>query len=68
LKLNIGIQLRKLRNKHNYSQQAVAAYLEISRNAYISWESNKADLTISKLELICDLYNIDLLTLLSHQI
>ena len=66
--MNIGTQLRKLRNKHNYSQQAVAVYLDISRNAYINWENDKADLTISRLELLCDLYNIDLMTLLYSKI
>ena len=35
--------LRSLRNKNNYSQSAVAEYLEISRQMYNKYESGTAE-------------------------
>eukprot|EP01039_Chlorochromonas_danica_P012724 gene12724-14637_t len=42
----VGISLRKLRVSKKYSQQYVADYLEISRNAYMNWEAGKTNLSI----------------------
>ncbi|WP_183566379.1 helix-turn-helix transcriptional regulator [Mucilaginibacter sp. SP1R1] len=56
----VGIALRKLRVSHNYSQQYVANYLNISRNAYIDWENTKTHVHIDQLNAICELYNIKL--------
>jgi len=56
--LDIGITLRRLRDKHSLSQQKVANCLEISRESYRKWENNKVDFAISQLEKIADLYNI----------
>ena len=64
----IGIALRKLRLSKSYSQQYVANYLAISRNAYISWESDKTKLTIGQLTKICDLYQIKLSTFIESYI
>lgn len=62
--MDIGLKLRQLRVKNHYSQQYVANYLSISRNAYLAWENNNTELTLSKLIFLCKLYDIDLKTLL----
>lgn len=66
--MDLGILLRKLRINHGYSQQYVANSLEISRNAYMAWEKEGNQLTISKLQRICDLYNISLMDLLLNRL
>ena len=56
----LGIALRKMRLSHNYSQQYVANYLNISRNAYIDWENAKTHISIDRLNTLCTLYNVRL--------
>ncbi len=58
--MEIGLYLRKLRISRNYSQQFVANYLKISRNAYGEWESGKTDIALNKLEQLVKLYQIGL--------
>ena len=41
-----GLLLKKLRLKHGFSQQYVASYLNMSRNAYAKWESGKTDIVL----------------------
>jgi transcriptional regulator with XRE-family HTH domain len=56
--MEIGIALRKLRLKHNYSQQYVANFCEISRNAYADWERDKVNLSVKQCLKLCRLYNV----------
>ncbi len=56
--LYLGLILRKLRVAKGYSQQYVANYMDISRNAYIAWENNKVNLTLEHIIQICILYDI----------
>ncbi|WP_025143387.1 helix-turn-helix transcriptional regulator [Pedobacter jeongneungensis] len=56
--LDIGITLRRYRDKYNYTQQYVADVIGISRVAYRKWENNEVDFAISQLEKIAELYNI----------
>ena len=58
--IDIGNLLRKYRNSHCFTQQYVADFLEISRNAYRKWEVNKIDFSISQLEKISSLYDVDI--------
>ena len=53
-----GLFLRKLRVSHKFSQQHVANFLGISRNAYAEWENGHTELTLGKLGKICELYEI----------
>ena len=55
-----GLFLRKLRVSHELSQQHVANYLGISRNAYAEWENGHKELTLNKLGKICELYEMSL--------
>ncbi len=54
----MGLILRKLRMEKGYSQQHIANCLNISRNAYMAWESNKVNLSIRQIIQICELYNV----------
>ena len=50
--------LRSLRNKNNYSQSAVAAYLEISRQMYNKYESGTAEPSLKNIKKLCELYRV----------
>ncbi|MCR5062429.1 MAG: helix-turn-helix transcriptional regulator [Treponema sp.] len=50
--------LRTLRNKKNYSQSAVAEYLEISRQMYNKYESGTAEPSLKNIKKLCELYKV----------
>ena len=50
--------LRSLRNKHNYSQSAVAEYLEISRQMYNKYEIGTAEPSLKNIKKLCELYRV----------
>lgn len=56
--LDIGITLRKYRDKYNHTQQYVANLIGISRVTYRKWENNEVDFTITQLSRIAELYNL----------
>ena len=58
LLVSSGLLLKKLRLKHGFSQQYVASYLNMSRNAYAKWESGKTDIVLSGLVKLLWLYEI----------
>jgi transcriptional regulator with XRE-family HTH domain len=55
--LDIGITLRRYRDKYNYTQQYVADVIGISRVAYRKWENNEIDFSLSQLSKIAELYD-----------
>lgn len=50
--------LRSLRIKNNYSQSAVADYLEISRQMYNKYENGNAEPSIKNIKKLCALYKV----------
>ena len=50
--------LRSLRSKNNYSQSAVAEYLEISRQMYNKYESGTAEPSLKNIKKLCELYKV----------
>ena len=50
--------LRELRNTHNYSQSAVASYLEISRQMYNKYETGSAEPSLKNIKKLCELYKV----------
>jgi transcriptional regulator with XRE-family HTH domain len=58
LLVSSGLLLKKLRLKHGFSQQYVASYLNMSRNAYAKWESGKTDIVLYKLFKLLHVYEI----------
>ncbi len=66
LKNDVALLLLKLRIKNKYSQEFVADCLGISRNTYIEWEKGNVDFSLSKLQRICECYNIEIVDLLKN--
>ena len=50
--------LRSLRSKNNYSQSAVAEYLEISRQMYNKYENGTAEPSLKNIKKLCELYKV----------
>ena len=50
--------LRSLRNQNNYSQSAVAEYLEISRQMYNKYEKGTAEPSLKNIKKLCELYKV----------
>ena len=50
--------LRSLRIENNYSQSAVADYLDISRQMYNRYESGIAEPSLRNIKKLCDLYKV----------
>ena len=50
--------LRSLRIKNNYSQNAVASYLEVSRQMYIKYENGSAEPPLKMIRKLCKLYKV----------
>lgn len=65
-KNEVAMMLLKLRTKNNQSQDFVASCLNISRNAYIDWEKGNVDFSLTKLQQICECYDISIEELLKN--
>lgn len=50
--------LRSLRNQNNYSQSAVADYLDISRQMYNKYETGTAEPSLRNIKKLCELYKV----------
>ena len=50
--------LRSLRNENNYSQSAVASYLNISMQMYNKYENGLAEPSLKNIKKLCELYKV----------
>lgn len=62
--MGIGIEIRKLRVQNHYSQEYVAFYLGITRNAYMKWEKDGVNLNIKQLGALAELYELEIIDFL----
>ena len=69
---DIGIRLREIRKGYKFTQEKFAEQLEISLNYYGQIERGQSGLSLEKLKLLYDKFNVDLLYLItgdkSHQV
>lgn len=65
--MKIGSQLKKARENMRFSQQEVAYSLEISQKTLSNIESDKSNPTVKQLCKLSEIYNLDILELLSNQ-
>ncbi|MDB5029661.1 helix-turn-helix transcriptional regulator [Mucilaginibacter sp.] len=61
----IGMNIRTFRHQHGWSQEDVAKRLGISIPAFSKIETGVTDINLSRLEQIADIYEIDVVQLLS---
>lgn len=58
--MDIGKLLKDYREKNNLTQENVAKYLNISRQAISAWENNLSRPDLETLLLLCNIYNVSL--------
>lgn len=58
--MNIGKELKKLREENHLTQREVAEKLGISQGSYATWENKKTNQTLKILEKVADFYGIPL--------
>lgn len=58
--IQLTSNLKRYREAHNLTQQALAAKINISRQAYSNYETGKRDPDLGLLTRLCDVYSITL--------
>ena len=58
--MNIGDNLRIIRNKNNISQQDIADFLGVDRKTYVSWEAGTADIKSSYIPKLAEFLKVEI--------
>ena len=58
--MNIGNNLKIIRNRNNVSQQEVADFLGIDRKTYINWELGTVDIKSSYIPKIAEFLHVEI--------
>jgi len=58
--MNIGANLRSIRNKKNISQQDVSDFLGVDRKTYMSWENGTADIKSSFIPKLAEFLQVEI--------
>ena len=58
--VNIGDNLRKIRNRKNISQQEIADFLDVDRKTYVSWENGMADIKCSYIPMLAEFLHVEI--------
>lgn len=58
--MNLGEQLKKLRESKGFSQEDVAKKIGVTRQAIYKWENDKSYPDIDNLILLSEMYNVTL--------
>jgi transcriptional regulator with XRE-family HTH domain len=65
--MNLGVRLKQARESKRFSQQEIAHLLNISQKTLSNMESDKSRPTIEQLSKMSEIYEIDILELLSKE-
>ena len=63
--LNIGDNVKKFRELKGFTREQMADYLNLSVSAYGNIERNKTDLTISRIQQIAEILEVDIAQILN---
>ena len=66
--MNLEFKLRKLREKHNWSQMEVANQLDISQSAYNKWERGQSKPKLQNLKKIAEIFQVNIVDFIQEQI
>jgi len=58
--MNIGDNLRIIRNKKDISQQEIADFLGVDRRTYVRWESGEADIKSPYIPKIAEFLQVEI--------
>ena len=65
--MNIGDNLRIIRNKKAISQQEVADFLGVDRRTYVRWESGEADIKSPYIPKIAEFLHVEIADLFRNK-
>lgn len=65
--MEIGTRIKELRVKKKLSQEALAAELNVSRQAVTKWENNTSKPSTANLLALCKIFDISLDELVSEK-
>ncbi|UTG66798.1 helix-turn-helix transcriptional regulator (plasmid) [Elizabethkingia anophelis] len=66
--MGVGTNLRRFRSKTKLSQQDVADKMGVSKNTYMSWESEDADVKSKYIPLLAELFEVEIKDLFTDDI
>jgi len=55
----LGLELKKMRQERNYSQQDIADRLSLGRSTIANYEAGTREISLSNFYKICDICNAD---------
>jgi DNA-binding XRE family transcriptional regulator len=58
--MNIGDNLKVIRNRNNVSQQEIADFLGIDRKTYVSWEAGTVDIKSSYIPKLAKFLHVEI--------
>jgi transcriptional regulator with XRE-family HTH domain len=58
--MNIGDNLRVIRNRNNVSQQEIADFLGIDRKTYVNWEAGTVDIKSSYIPKLAEFLHVEI--------
>ena len=58
--MNIGDNLRVIRNKQNIPQQEIADFLGVDRKTYVSWEAGETDIKSSYIPKLAEFFHVEI--------
>ena len=58
--MDIGKNLRKLRDSRQLSQQEVADYIGVERKTYMNWETGISDVKSTYIPMLAEFFNVDI--------
>ena len=58
--MNIGDNLRIIRNKNNIQQQDIADFLGVDRKTYVSWEAGTANIKSSYIPKLAEFLKVEI--------
>lgn len=66
--MGLETKLRRLREQKGWSQMDIAHQLDISQSAYNKWEAGQTRPTLSNLQKLADIFEVDFLDLVQAQV
>ena len=58
--MNIGKNLRMIRDKNKLSQEEVADYVGVERKTYMNWETGRSDVKSVYIPLLAEFLNVEI--------
>lgn len=58
--MTMGKRLKELRKQYHYTQRDVADFLDVSQAQIAKVESDERNLKLTKLQKLCNLYNVEI--------